>query len=263
VTVGALGAVGLAAGTGLAWPAAAHTALGGAYLITAGLYLACLWPSFSRVPDAMRLPLRLIGSCASACAIMYVAWGAIMIAAPQYVTSQGSGPSLVASFLFGLWLNLVATSGYLLRVPRRLVGEIEQHALVDPLTGASNRRGLRRYLEGAASGGRGLVAIDIDHFKRINDGHGHAAGDHVLAVCAERLRAQLRDGDLLAGMGARSSSRCSAAPTRPPSIASPSGCARACPPSRWCCPTGPRSRCRSVSGSSSAARVPPSVSRPT
>jgi diguanylate cyclase (GGDEF)-like protein len=47
----------------------------------------------------------------------------------------------------------------------------------------------------------GLALIDLDHFKRINDMHGHAAGDHVLQAFATVAAACLRDGDILARYG--------------------------------------------------------------
>lgn len=80
-------------------------------------------------------------------------------------------------------------------------------ALTDPLTGLHNRRyamsELGDMVERAAAADRTLAVmiLDIDHFKRINDGHGHAAGDAVLREVARRLRANLRAVDLLARIG--------------------------------------------------------------
>jgi two-component system cell cycle response regulator len=68
-------------------------------------------------------------------------------------------------------------------------------AMTDPLTGLYNRRyaetHLRHIAEKAHATGcqYGLMMIDIDHFKRINDGFGHAAGDRVLCGLADRLHA--------------------------------------------------------------------------
>lgn len=80
-------------------------------------------------------------------------------------------------------------------------------AMTDPLTGLHNRRyaenALRRMGERARLDGRSLslVVIDIDHFKVINDTHGHAAGDRVLVDVAKRLQAVLRPADLIARVG--------------------------------------------------------------
>lgn len=71
----------------------------------------------------------------------------------------------------------------------------------DPLTGVANRRQVRSALEGAPFAGT-LLLIDLDHFKRVNDQAGHAAGDAVLIEVARRLREVLRaEGDLLARWG--------------------------------------------------------------
>jgi diguanylate cyclase (GGDEF)-like protein len=76
----------------------------------------------------------------------------------------------------------------------------------DPLTGLSNRRHFARVMqEMAAQGAAGLegslLLIDIDHFKRINDRHGHAAGDAVLVDLSARLRSLLRQEDLTVRWG--------------------------------------------------------------
>ena len=77
----------------------------------------------------------------------------------------------------------------------------------DPLTGLANRRALEealaREVGRAARDGAPLavVALDVDHFKRVNDAHGHAAGDAVLAAVAARAAEALRAGDLLARIG--------------------------------------------------------------
>jgi diguanylate cyclase (GGDEF)-like protein len=75
----------------------------------------------------------------------------------------------------------------------------------DPLTGLANRRCLLAAMERSATEGGGfqgaMLLIDIDHFKRINDVHGHAAGDTVLVEVARRLRAALRDEDLTVRWG--------------------------------------------------------------
>ncbi|MFY7867658.1 diguanylate cyclase [Roseateles sp.] len=74
----------------------------------------------------------------------------------------------------------------------------------DPLTGLSNRRHFQAAIKRLADQGKlsGTVfLIDIDHFKRINDVHGHAAGDTVLVDIAKRLRAILREEDLVVRWG--------------------------------------------------------------
>ncbi|WP_394003160.1 diguanylate cyclase domain-containing protein [Luteimonas sp. WGS1318] len=84
---------------------------------------------------------------------------------------------------------------------------------LDPLTHVANRRELQDWLAresgrvierlGTGGGAETLVffMLDIDAFKRINDGHGHQAGDEVLVQFAQRLRALCREGDLLVRWG--------------------------------------------------------------
>lgn len=80
-------------------------------------------------------------------------------------------------------------------------------AIIDPLTKLHNRRFFHTHLaslmndtlmRGAAIS---LLVIDIDHFKRINDQHGHDSGDEVLRECAERLRKVVRGIDIVARFG--------------------------------------------------------------
>lgn len=77
----------------------------------------------------------------------------------------------------------------------------------DPLTGAANRRGFEGFIERvlASAGGRRqtltLLSLDIDFFKRINDTHGHAAGDQVLREMASRWEGEIRASDMLARLG--------------------------------------------------------------
>ena len=85
--------------------------------------------------------------------------------------------------------------------------EQRQKALIDPLTGLSNRAGWTERLELEMArwqryGGDLLLAVlDIDHFKRINDGYGHLAGDKVLKIIAGELAKRLRKTDFIARFG--------------------------------------------------------------
>jgi diguanylate cyclase (GGDEF)-like protein len=83
-----------------------------------------------------------------------------------------------------------------------LLSEAEKQSMTDGLTGLFNRRSMDQLLqrEVALSERHGhplsLVMIDLDHFKEINDTHGHAAGDHMLRAFAECMRITLRKTDL-------------------------------------------------------------------
>ncbi|MFL6585488.1 MAG: diguanylate cyclase domain-containing protein [Luteimonas sp.] len=87
--------------------------------------------------------------------------------------------------------------------------QLDAATRLDPLTQVPNRRELQEWLAREAvhaPGRRGTDALfffmlDIDAFKRINDGHGHQAGDEALVQFAARMRALTRDGDLLLRWG--------------------------------------------------------------
>jgi diguanylate cyclase (GGDEF)-like protein len=79
----------------------------------------------------------------------------------------------------------------------------EHQALHDALTGLPNRTLFRDRIEHAVRSGRtaGVMLIDLDHFKEINDTLGHHAGDRLLQEVAQRLRSSLAEGDTVARLG--------------------------------------------------------------
>lgn len=91
---------------------------------------------------------------------------------------------------FGL---LGAHASVALRAARALA-DVERQANLDGLTGLLNRRAFDAHLERLAQSGASvaMLLLDVDHFKQINDGYGHLAGDQVLRVIAERLSAAIR-----------------------------------------------------------------------
>jgi diguanylate cyclase (GGDEF)-like protein len=96
--------------------------------------------------------------------------------------------------------------GALLERERRMVEEQAQlgHAASrDPLTGLLNRRGFQDVVARLpfAPRGEALLVLDLDHFKRVNDTHGHAAGDAVLRSLSARLGSALRRDDVVARFG--------------------------------------------------------------
>lgn len=90
---------------------------------------------------------------------------------------------------------------------REAIGREQRKAMLDPLTQLWNRRGLEHFYpllhHRAAARGQSLGVIygDLDHFKHVNDRHGHAMGDFVLWESARRLKSQLRPDDVLARIG--------------------------------------------------------------
>lgn len=88
------------------------------------------------------------------------------------------------------------------RLRERIV-ELESMSATDPLTGAWNRLHLERMIEVEISRARrsglpvSLILLDIDHFKQVNDVHGHLTGDAVLREIVGRIRERIRDSDVL------------------------------------------------------------------
>ncbi len=82
---------------------------------------------------------------------------------------------------------------------------LTQHAYVDQLTGLANRHAYSRYLERLRNVDEGhpiaVLMVDVDHFKTVNDVHGHTVGDHVLRRLADVLAEGARATDLVARLG--------------------------------------------------------------
>jgi diguanylate cyclase len=101
--------------------------------------------------------------------------------------------------------QLDTSSQEVLNLTHRLE-RMQVEALNDPLTGLLNRRGFERAIAelGIPPGqlnGAALLVVDIDHFKRVNDSHGHLVGDQVLCAAAQVLRARTKGSDITARLG--------------------------------------------------------------
>lgn len=111
--------------------------------------------------------------------------------------------SLMSSYM----VILLSSVSFLLMQKERADHVSAQLASVDPLTGAFNRRTFVELAAKALSRAKrldtplSLVLLDIDHFKQVNDTHGHLAGDRVLQQFAEVVRDQLRKEDVFVRYG--------------------------------------------------------------
>lgn len=120
------------------------------------------------------------------------------------VPGIGNDPqSLRQMTWFGLLLTAVVTTPLLMLLGlSRLLGELRESAHQDGLTGLPNRRGFFAQIGPLlAHGQRGerrtaVLMLDVDHFKQINDRHGHTAGDSVLHEMGATLREILRRSDV-------------------------------------------------------------------
>lgn len=172
--------------------------LGGLYL-TGAAALALGWSSGSMLRRFLAITLALLALIVAGRGILVLAmpegWGWI---SNSLVQGLSSGAFVLLMLLTGF--------GYLLLSRQQLQQELERLEVIDPLTDVPNRRGffnaLAPWMALARRPGQGaaLVLLDIDQFKRINDGYGHPAGDTVLRALVDVCRRQLRDSDLLGRM---------------------------------------------------------------
>jgi diguanylate cyclase (GGDEF)-like protein len=116
----------------------------------------------------------------------------------------GSGWSAIANTCF-VAAALAVTAGALAVGGRRtdqLIARLEQQATVDSLTGLFTRRALDRAAQVSQSADElGLLVLDLDNFKKVNDVHGHLAGDAVLQQLGALLTDVSRRSDAIARMG--------------------------------------------------------------
>ncbi|MEH2482134.1 diguanylate cyclase (GGDEF)-like protein [Nitrobacteraceae bacterium AZCC 2146] len=131
--------------------------------------------------------------------------GLLQIGGTMTLTDFNSFQAVMVLLL--VFLSMAWNFGFLLMAIDALRREVADLALVDDLTGVANRRHLlQRLTEQCALSLRtekpfALLAIDLDGFKEINDGFGHAAGDACLRRFTAMAQTKLRPGDLLARSG--------------------------------------------------------------
>lgn len=163
-------------------------------------------------------------SCLSAAAmvggICFRNFGAPRMAAVMIVLSLGptcpgaalSGEPILFVVLLQIPFYLVSMTiaayrlNTLLVTTMRSERENDHRARHDALTGLSNRAGLTRAIEAKWTASHAktplaLLYLDLDGFKAVNDTYGHAAGDRLLGMVAERLKTAIRAGDCAARMG--------------------------------------------------------------
>lgn len=118
-----------------------------------------------------------------------------------------SSPIHTAAFVLGMVTVILVTFGFTVMINRRLYNRLEYLASHDPLTGAHTRRVFEEEVERELSRCRrqddafSVLLLDLDHFKKTNDAHGHIAGDKVLKGVTEIMRKVLRKEDMLARIG--------------------------------------------------------------
>ncbi|MBX5221210.1 GGDEF domain-containing protein [Rhizobium sp. NLR8a] len=123
-------------------------------------------------------------------------------------TGEIGGPDPFGGSVVHSWMGVSAVAFIMLRsmamvlmAAERSRNQLTELAHHDPLTGALNRGGLAQHLPALASRPISLLIIDIDHFKQLNDRHGHAAGDEILRLFASICKGIMRSNDLLSRQG--------------------------------------------------------------
>ena len=135
----------------------------------------------------------------------------VLCATVWLISNLLSGQNFLNLFV-GVWNTLILFGFYaivaiLLTELRQSLEEEQLLANIDPLTGAMNRRSFndiaeKKMIVSEVNRRPYTVAyIDLDHFKTINEEHGHATGDLVLKTVVDTIRKQIRNGDLLARLG--------------------------------------------------------------
>lgn len=114
-------------------------------------------------------------------------------------------PGNVVNMIYSAIEPVFASIGFLLMYNEAAQADLRRLARTDPLTGTLNRLALdeeaRRLSAHCGVDGLAVLMLDADHFKAINDRHGHAGGDRVLAALAHGIGARLRPGDVLGRVG--------------------------------------------------------------
>jgi len=178
------------------------------WLLSYVLWGACaLHPSVRSLsetaPDrAIRLTFRRLGVLTATSLLAPAILVTQRLAQPERIDWVGASVGAIVLLV----LVLLRIAGLVAQVQDQ-AAQLDALAHNDALTGVPNRRAwdleLARHLANARRSGDEVVValLDLDHFKRFNDRHGHQAGDRLLKEAAAAWRAELRTGDLLARYG--------------------------------------------------------------
>jgi diguanylate cyclase (GGDEF)-like protein len=168
--------------------------------------LAALVMVVDAAPDAAGVFSGFFALCFAYTGLFLPQRSAWLLLGPAVAAYAGTVPSLGpefavrVAFLAGAWVVLAEVLGRLERRQAELVHRLQADNRTDPLTGLANRRGMELFLAEALPGDV-LVVVDLDHFKRLNDERGHAAGDAVLRAFGRVLLQELRTRDRAARSG--------------------------------------------------------------
>lgn len=151
---------------------------------------------------------RMVGISLAVAWLALAARGVDALLRPEsYRSLMSDGLATGLTFLFAFMSLLGAGFGFLLAGFERMARQMEHLATTDGLTGCANHKTtvalLAHGLERGRREGRPLAVLmlDLDHFKLVNDQHGHAVGDQVLRDVAACVRQRLRSSDVFGRLG--------------------------------------------------------------
>ena len=126
------------------------------------------------------------------------------VLAPLYLNDWRIGPLILCVYALFAWLlRRWVNERYALEQSARREQQLALESSTDPLTGLANRRACDTRFQQLNAGPRkyAIIMLDIDHFKQVNDNHGHDEGDKVLTRVADLLNNRLRPHDFIARWG--------------------------------------------------------------
>jgi diguanylate cyclase (GGDEF)-like protein len=187
------------------WPLARRTG------VMSFVMAVLLWPSIALIVSRGWHAERALRTVAATLGLAFVAL--LMRGVHAFLVPEDYGELLQASLGQGLtyltaFVGLLGAGfGFLLAGQERAANQMSQLASHDALTGCVNRRTTDTLIEHALQRSRrdgtplAVALLDIDHFKQVNDQHGHRCGDAMLQAFARTVRARLRGSDVLGRVG--------------------------------------------------------------
>lgn len=174
--------------------------------IIAGLLLSLAFQFFQGMGH-VKVSSRLTAAVCTLHGVIHISQGLVVMVEPGVDSVFVQSLANQILFLGGLNTSIFLAFGLIIMTTERLQADLRYQAAIDPLTRVFNRRAFfaaaEPLLQRAEYGKRptSVLIMDLDHFKSINDNHGHSCGDKVLVSFAATARQTLRGQDLFTRFG--------------------------------------------------------------